>query len=230
MTRRRDIPELVVRADHAEASEHVAELLVGAVRAGRSVALSGGATPRLAYERAAVLEPDWGQATVWLVDDRCVPSEDERSNVKLLRSVLIDRLAKPPCFLHREAGLEPSEAARRYEALLRSEGLPSFQLLGLGADGHTASLFPHAPALAERRRLVVAAEAGMEPFVTRLTMTLPAIAAADHVVFLVTGVEKAGRVHEAFLGHPTPATPASLARSRSGRTTVVLDRDAASRL
>jgi 6-phosphogluconolactonase len=222
--------ELVVRDDHEGASEHVATLLADAAGTGRSLALSGGSTPRLAYQRAAELAPNWSRATVWLGDDRYVDFDDPRSNVHLVREAILDRLAGRPRFLHEETGLDPDEAARRYDALLRREGLPTLQLLGVGPDGHTASLFPHAPSLIERERLAVAAEAGLEPFVARITMTLPAIAAADDVVFLVTGADKAERARQAFAESPTPAIPASLARSAHGRTTVVLDRAAAQRL
>ena len=103
-------------------------------------------------------------------------------------------------------------------------------LLGLGPDGHVASLFPNAPALEEREHLVVAAEPRLEPFVDRVTLTLPALCAGREVAFLVTGEDKADAVERAFAGPADAATPASLVRSTEGRTLVVLDRPAASRL
>jgi 6-phosphogluconolactonase len=127
-----------------------------------------------------------------------------------------------------DAGVEG--AAERYDARMRAEGHPAFVLLGMGDDGHTASLFPGSPALEETDRLVVAAEAGMEPYVPRVTMTLQAIAAAAHVVFLVTGGGKAARVPQAFAGPGMATVPASLARSAVGRTTAILDAAAASGL
>src|SRR5207248_7658250 len=103
-------------------------------------------------------------------------------------------------------------------------------LMGLGPDGHTASLFPGSPAVEERERLAVTAEAGLEPFVPRVTMTVPALTAAANVVYLVTGAGKAEAAARAFGGEPDPATPASLVRSRNGETVAILDRAAAAQL
>jgi 6-phosphogluconolactonase len=222
--------DFIVEPDHAAASRRAAELIVDAVRTGRSLGLSGGSTPRLAYELAAELEPDWSRATVWLGDDRCVPHDDERSNVRLVRETVLTRLFAEPRFFADEEGLEAEEAAWRLDALLRAEGLPAFQLLGLGPDGHTASLFPNAAALDETDRLAVATAAGMEPFVDRVTMTIPALAGAAQVVFLVTGDAKADMARAAFASEPSRAIPASLVRSASGTTTVILDEAAAGRL
>jgi 6-phosphogluconolactonase len=220
----------VVERDHAAASERAARLIVDAVHAGRSLGLSGGSTPSMAYERSVALEPNWHGVTVWLGDDRYVPHDDERSNVRLLQETVLDHLTGLPRLLLCEEGLTAEVAASRFDALLRSEGPPGFQLLGLGPDGHTASLFPHAGSLDELEHLAVATEAGMEPYVDRVTMTIPALAAAEHVVFLVTGREKAGVVRAAFAAEPSRAIPASLVRSAAGVTTVILDEGAASAL
>jgi 6-phosphogluconolactonase len=222
--------ELVVAAGHEDASARAAELLAGVVRAGAAVALSGGSTPRRAYELAAALEPDWGRATVWLVDERCVLPDDPLANARLVREAILDRVATAPAFHPVATHVGAEGAAARYDALLRREGLPQLVLLGMGGDGHTASLFPGSAALDERDALAVATDAGMEPFVPRVTLTLPAIAAAGHVVFLITGAEKAEQVRRAFADDPSPAVPASLARSTAGTTTVVLDTAAAGRL
>lgn len=221
---------LVVAADREQASARVAELLADAVRTGASVALSGGSTPRRAYELAATLEPDWGRATVWLADERVVPPNDPLANARLVRETILDRVTIPPAFHPVATHVGAEGAAARYDALLRREGVPQTVLLGMGGDGHTASLFPGSPALDERAALAVATDAGMEPFVPRVTLTLPAIAAASHVVFLVAGGDKADRVRQAFAADPSPAIPASLARSAAGTTTVVLDPPAASSL
>lgn len=221
---------LVVAADREQASARVAELLVDAVRTGASVALSGGSTPGRAYELAAALEPDWGRATVWLADERVVLPDDPLANARLVRETILERVSVPPRFHPVATNVGAVGAAARYDALLRREGVPQTVLLGMGGDGHTASLFPGSPALDERAALAVAADAGMEPFVPRVTLTLAAIAAANQVVFLVTGGEKAERVREAFAADPSSAIPASLARSSAGTTTVVLDAPAASRL
>jgi 6-phosphogluconolactonase len=205
----------------------VAGLLAGAARAGDSIVLTGGSTPRRAYELAAELEPDWSGATVWWGDERAVPPDDARSNYAMAKEALLDRLDRPPREVHRILGVDPTESARLYENELRGVSL-DLLLLGIGPDGHTASLFPNAPTLDERERLVVAAEAGLEPFVPRVTLTLPAIASARDVVFLVTGKDKADAVARAFAHDPSPATPSSLARGR--RTTAILDEAAAALL
>jgi 6-phosphogluconolactonase len=223
--------ELQVADDAAAAAETLARILVEAVRADASIGLSGGSTPIPAYERAAALEGDWGGVTVWLVDERCVPPDDPRSNERLVREAVLERVLVPPSFHAASApGLSPDEAAERYDASLRADGVPELVVLGVGGDGHTASLFPSLPALEATDRLAVASEAGMEPRVARVTMTLSAIAAADHVVFLVTGADKAETVRRAFAEPSSPAIPASLARSAAGTTTVILDRAAASGL
>ena len=103
-------------------------------------------------------------------------------------------------------------------------------LLGVGEDGHTASLFPDAPALDVRDRLAVAAEAGLAPFVPRVTLTIPALSSARRVVFLAVGAAKAEAVLRAFGQPPSPTTPASLVRSAGGTTTAILDEAAAARL
>jgi 6-phosphogluconolactonase len=200
-------------------------MLAEAGHAGGHVALSGGSTPRRAYELAAELEPDWSQAEVWWADERCVPPDDERSNFRLVREALLDRLAVPPRAVHRILGeLDPQEAARRYDDELRRVTL-DLVLLGIGADGHTASLFPNHDALEEDERLAVAVEG---PDVARVTLTPPPLRAARHVVFLVVGVEKAEAVQRTLAEEPDPGTPASLVRGE--RTTAVLDREAAAEL
>jgi 6-phosphogluconolactonase len=224
-----DAAELVVVATPEKAATRVAELLAGAARRGDQIALAGGSTPRRAYELAAALEPDWGAAGLWWGDERCVPPDDERSNFRLVSETLLERLGTQPD-VHRIRGeLHPEEAAARYDAELRGATL-DLVLLGIGPDGHTASLFPNAPSLDERERLAVAAAPGLEPRVTRVTLTIPALAAAREIVFLIAGPDKADAVSRAFAGEPDPATPASHVRSAAGRTTVVLDEAAAARL
>jgi 6-phosphogluconolactonase len=189
------------------------------------VALSGGSTPRRAYELSAGLQADWSEVALWWGDERCVPPEDERSNFQLAREALLDRLAGPPRAVHRIRGeLDPAEAARLYDEELRDVTL-DLVLLGLGPDGHTASLFPHDPALEEETRLAVSVQ---RPDVARVTLTPPPLLAAGHVVFLVVGHDKADAVRRAFGEPPNPDTPASLIRGR--RTTAILDRAAAAEL
>jgi 6-phosphogluconolactonase len=152
-----------------------------------------------------------------------VPPDDERSNYRLVRETLLDRLERQPRAVHRIRGeLGSEEAADEYDRLLEGVGLGlAFQ--GIGADGHTASLFPGSPALHELERRAVAVPHGD---VDRVTMTLPVLSEARQVAFLALGAEKADAVARAFGGDPDPAVPASLVRSREGATVVLLDRAA----
>jgi len=218
--------ELVISATPEEASEAVAERLARQARAGGAIALSGGSTPRRSHELAAALEPDWGRAEIWLADERVVPRDDPLSNARLVQETLLAHVQGAPVSHFVRTELQPVDAAAAYDLELRDVRL-ELALLGLGADGHTASLFPNAPSLDEQERLAVAVEPGLEPFVPRVTMTIPALAAARELVFLVTGADKADAVRKAFAEAPSRDTPASLVRSRSGGTTVILDAAAA---
>jgi 6-phosphogluconolactonase len=156
-----------------------------------------------------------------------VPPDDERSNYLLAKRTLLDRLGRQPAEVHRIRGeLGGEAAAAEYDRELEVVAL-GLALQGLGADGHTASLFPGSPALEERERRAVAVR---HEDVERVTMTLPALSAAGQVVFLVVGEGKAQAVARAFGGPPDPATPASILRSTKGKTIVLLDRGAAARL
>lgn len=213
--------ELVVTDDPIRMA---AELLAAAVARGGELALSGGSSPRPAYELAARLAPDWSGTRVWLGDERCVAEDDERANVRLVRESLA--AARVPDLRPVDTSLSPGEAAAAYDAQLEGVTLDlAFQ--GLGPDGHTASLFPHAPSLAETDRRVVAAAAGLEPWVERVTMTVPFLRAAREVMYLVVGTSKADAACRAFAEAPSSGTPASLVRSRTGRTIAILDPPAA---
>lgn len=191
------------------------------------IALSGGSVGR-AYEIAAELHPEWQpDVHVWFADDRAVPPDDERSNYRLAKETLLDRLAAPPT-VHRVQGeLGAGEAATLYDAELEGVTL-DLALNGIGPDGHTASLFPGSPALDERERRAVATEPGLEPFVSRVTMTPPVFGAAKLVLYLATGEAKAEVVRRAFAEEPAPEIPASLVRGVE--TIAILDAAAASRL
>jgi 6-phosphogluconolactonase len=218
--------ELVVLPDVESAARAAAERLAEAARAGAAIGLSGGSTPRRAYELAAQLESSWGRAAAWWSDERCVPPHDARSNYRMAREALLDRLSRPP-EVHRIRGELPAEeAAAAYEAELGDLRL-DLALMGLGPDGHTASLFPEAPTLDEGERRVVAAEPGLEPFVPRVTLTLPALRASREILFLVTGADKADAARRAFAEEPSKTTPASLLRADDGRTVAILDAAAA---
>jgi 6-phosphogluconolactonase len=214
-------------AFHAEddPARAVGVLLASAAERGEAIVLTGGSTPGKAYEHAAGLEPDWSKASVWWSDERCVPPDDERSNYGLAKRTLLDRLGQQPD-VHRIRGeLEPADAAGEYEQELEGVAL-ELLLLGLGPDGHVASLFPGSPQLEERERLVTSGPAGLEPFVDRVTLTLPALLSAQQIVFLVTGADKADAVEHAFRGRITPDVPASLLREGSAPIDVYLDRAA----
>jgi 6-phosphogluconolactonase len=214
-----------------------AERLAAAANAGVQIVLTGGSTARLAYERLAAMEVDWSRCTLWFGDERCVPPADERSNFGMVRKSLLERLPDPPPDVRRMRGeLGPEEGAAAYARKLREafgEGMPRFELvlLGLGPDGHCASLFPGDPALEERERPAVGiARSGLAPWVARVTLTLPVLNAAREVLFLVTGADKAAATARAFAGPPDPLTPASLVAPTAGTLTVLTDRAAAEQL
>jgi 6-phosphogluconolactonase len=223
--------ELSLCSDADEVASVVANELVERARKGHSLVLTGGGTPRRAYELAAEREPDWSAASLWWSDERCVPPEDERSNFRLARESLLDRIEAPPREVQRIRGeLGAEEAAREYDQLVRGAARFDYILIGIGPDGHAASLFPGQPTLEERERRAIPAEAILEPFVERVTLTVTILGAAPEVVFIVTGEEKADAVERAFAHPPSPETPASLIRSAEGRTRVVADAAAASGL
>jgi 6-phosphogluconolactonase len=220
----------IVVADDAEAAARiVAERLVTAARAGEHIVLTGGSTPRRAYELAAELEPDWSAAELWWGDERCVDPDDERSNYRLAKESLLDRVRLPlPAKVHRIRGeLGRDEGAQLLEQELGSRDRLDLILLGLGPDGHIASLFPNEPSLDVTDRRAVGAEAKLQPFVDRVTLTLPVLRGGRQVLFLVAGEDKAEAARDAFAGEPTRATPGSLVRSTHGTTTAVLDSAAA---
>lgn len=218
--------ELVIADDAEDAARRTAELLATVAGRGGHIALSGGHTPRRAYELAAELEPSWGSVDVWLGDERCVPADDERANVRLVRESLVARAATPPRLHPVETSLPPGRAAAAYDEELEGVVL-DLALQGIGPDGHTASLYPDEPSLDETAARAVAAPARLEPWVDRVTMTVPMLSAAREVVFLVVGSDKADAARRAFAEPPSRATPASLVRSTAGRTVVILDRAAA---
>jgi 6-phosphogluconolactonase len=218
----------IVVAEHPAAV--VADRLAETARTGGSVVLTGGSTPRLAYERAAEVEPDWSRVELWWGDERCVPPDHPDSNYGMAKAALLDRLQSPPSSVHRIPGeLGKDAAADAYEQELGDAAL-DLLLLGLGPDGHVASLYPDQPTLEVTDRRAIGAEAHLEPYVDRVTLTLPTLRAAAEVLFLVTGEDKADAVARALAGPPDPGTPGSLVRSATGRTWAVLDAAAASAL
>jgi 6-phosphogluconolactonase len=234
-----DDPEALARA----AASRFVELVATCIdECGRfSVALSGGSTPRRIYELLAGGEfasrVDWSKVHIFFGDERCVPPDEDESNYRMARETLLSRIDVAPENVHRMIGEGDAVAnARLYEDELRSffggDSLPRFDLvmLGLGDDGHTASLFPATPALDECAAWVVANR--IEKFDTyRLTLTAPVINNAAHIMFVVAGTGKAGRLHEVIEGARDPhRLPAQLIRPADGSLEWFVDRAAASRL
>jgi 6-phosphogluconolactonase len=220
-------PELHILDDPAAA---VGELLAEQARRGGSIVLTGGSAPGKAYERAAELAPDWSGVELWWGDERCVPPDDENSNYRLAKETLLDRLAAQPATIHRIRGeAAPETAAAELDAALEGATL-DFLLLGLGPDGHMASLFPRSPQLEVTDRRAVDGPPGLDPQVHRVTFTVPTIQSARRIVFLVLGESKADAVAGAFGGEPTPEYPASLSRLGNTPVEVFLDSPAAARM
>jgi len=158
-----------------------------------------------------------------------VPPDDERSNYRLAQETLLEQLASLPGAVHRIRGeAPPAEAAAELDAELAGVTL-DFLLLGLGPDGHMASLFPGSPQLEVTDRRATDGPAGLGPWVNRVTFTVPTIQAAKRVVFLVTGAAKADAAARAFGAEITPDVPASLSRL-APRVEVFLDRAAGDKL
>jgi 6-phosphogluconolactonase len=221
--------ELVVLEDADAVAAEVADRLAQAARSGGHIALTGGRAPALAYEEAAKLEQDWSNVELWWSDERCVPPDDDLSNYSLAKRTLLDSLGSAPREVHRIKGeLGKERAAADYEREL-GDTVFDFALLGIGPDGHVASLFPNAPTLQERGR-VLPAEPGLEPFVDRVTLSIPALNSARVIVFALGGAEKADAARRAFAEGPSPKTPASLVRATNGSNTAILDRAAAAKL
>lgn len=233
----RVLPDLDAVA--AEAARQVATAAESAIRrSGQfTVALSGGRTPRDMHRHLLSEPVAWDRTIILFGDERCVPPEHAESNYRMARETLLDRLATSPRqVLRMEGERPPAEGAARYEEAMRQvfpgTELPRIDLviLGMGADGHTASLFPGTAALSERKRWV-AANHVPQLGAWRLTLTLPVLQSAAAILFLIAGQDKAPVLAEAFGGAPHPAPyPCELARPRNGVLTVLADRAAASRL
>lgn len=222
------------------AAEEMARHLVAAreQRGSAHVALSGGRTPGRTYELLAKSPQAWQSVHVWFADERCVAAEDEQSNYRLARQLLLDPAQIDPRHVHRMPGeLGPDEGAARYAEELLG-GLPlqaqarngaaqpvlDVVVLGIGEDGHVASLFPDAATLSDHTSACLGVHDSPKPPPRRITLSLPVLLAARRCVLLATGAEKSTAL-AATLGEPTPHVPASLlARDR---LTVIAD-DAAS--
>lgn len=231
----------------AAAAEFFASVAAAAVKARgvARVALSGGTTPKrmfaLLADRSAptFAQVPWERLQIFWVDERCVLPTDAESNYRMTEEAMLSHVPVAAAQIHRiEGELDPEVAAARYEAAIRAafrlEGAetPAFDLvlLGLGEDGHTASLFPHTAALFELGRIVVANHVPQKQ-TWRITLTWPVIQQGREVAFLIEGAAKAQAVQDVFLGAYDPeAKPAQLIRPASGRLTLLLDAAAAEKL
>jgi 6-phosphogluconolactonase len=217
-------PQIVVVADAAALAQIAARRLLDRVshRDRAAVCLTGGSSPlglyRLLAKDPLRSEVPWERVHWFMGDDRFVPESDPLSNMGAARHAFLDQTPVPRQNIHPIPikANDPEDAARRYEAELKQfygadrldAGRPLFDLvlMGLGPDGHTASLFPNSPALAERQRWVVGvAKAGMEPFVPRVTLTFPALAATREMLFLVDSADKRPILGRVFGGEDLPA-------------------------
>jgi 6-phosphogluconolactonase len=218
-------------------------------RSGRfAVALSGGSTPRPLYELLAspshAGRVDWSRVHLFWSDERCVPPHDAQSNYRMVRETLLASVAVPAANVHRMRGEDPpAQAAAAYELDLRRAfatpaGPPrsapgrcfDLALLGMGSDGHTASIVPRRGAVRERRRWVLAEKVALVPE-WRLTLTPPVLAAAAHVAFLVSGADKAAMLHRVLDGPRQPYLfPAQSIAPTGGALDWLVDAEAGARL
>lgn len=213
------------------------------------VAISGGNSPKpmfaLLADKSApyFARVPWDKLHLFWVDERCVPPTDADSNYRMTNEAMLCRVPLPAAQIHRMEGeLDPQVAASRYEAVIRTEfrlegaetpiPIPTFDLvlLGMGDDGHTASLFPHTAALGELGRLVVANHVPQKD-TWRITLTSPVINRGREVAFQIEGAAKAQVLHDVFLGAYDPESkPSQLIRPASGKLTLLLDAAAAAKL
>lgn len=243
-------PEININPSPAELARAAAERFIstvsGAQRQGGSarIALSGGSTPRALFTLLASAEYadklDWQTVDIFWGDERTVPPDHADSNYRMAHETLLSKLPVPEARIHRMRGeIDPVAAAADYSLVLQqvfelaeTGAIPRFDLilLGLGPDGHTASLFPHTSALDVRDQLVVANPVPQQQ-TTRLTLTVPVLLAAAQIHFLVAGSDKAPAVHLALEGEWNPAeTPSQYLRQANGQVTWLLDSAAATHL
>jgi 6-phosphogluconolactonase len=225
-----------------EAVERLVRIAEEAVTArGRfTLSLAGGATPRGLYTRLASdrhrARVDWSRTWAFLGDERCVPPTDRESNYRMAHDTLLANVPVPPVQVFRIRGEDPDPtvAAADYERALRRVFDPEpvrmdLILLGMGLDGHTASLFPGSPVLEERERLVAAVDVRAAAVSRRITLTPAVLNSARHILFLVSGAEKARPLAD-VLKNPASSLPAARIRPKDGSLTWLVDRAAASRI
>ena len=227
-----------------EAAQYIVRIATASVKShGRfTIALSGGTTPRKLYGLLGS-EPyrsqiDWTLVHIFWSDERCVPPDSEESNYHLAHEVLLSKISIPAVQVHRMPAdmSDRNAASQEYTNEMRrvfgTDGIPNFDLiqLGMGPEGHTASLFPHQAALHEQQRLVVPVSVPKPP-PDRLTFTPPLLNAARNVLFLVTGNDKADALHAVLEDPYNPDEyPAQIVRPPNGEVTWMVDTAAAAKL
>jgi len=236
-------PEIVVTPDLSTLIEIAVKRVAARISQARStvaICLTGGSTPKPIYQRFATepyrSELPWNSIQWFWGDDRFVPLDDERSNAGMARAAFLDRLPIPPANIHAipTSAPNPHEAALQYEKELKrfygchrldpERPLFDLVLMGLGSDGHTASLFPGDTALSEKDCWVVGVEkAGLPPFVPRVSLTFPVLASTREMIFLVSGQDKRDAVDLVLSGQDLPAARAHAI----GNLVWLMDRSAA---
>jgi 6-phosphogluconolactonase len=191
--------EFSVFATPDEVAAAAANEIAGALRGGaRTLVLAGGTTPQRCYELLREMDLEWGRVTILFGDERCVPPDHPDSNYLMAKKALLDRVM--PATVHRmPAELGPDEGAAEYEKVVAASSPLDFVILGVGEDGHTASLFPGHQAL-KAHHLVVGVHDSPKPPPERVTLTLPVLRSARRVLILATGAGKAEAVAKAKRG------------------------------
>lgn len=227
-----------------EAARYIVQVAHKAIAAhGRfTLALSGGSTPKKLYELLGNVpycsQIDWALVEIFWSDERCVPPESEDSNYRMALEVFLSKIPLAASQIHRMPADDPQHDAASHAYTLEMQNIfgtdhiPSFDLiqLGMGPEGHTASLFPHQPSLHEQQRLVLPVTVPKPP-PDRLTFTPPLLNAANHILFLVTGADKAEAVQAVLDGEYQPDEyPAQIVRPTHGKVTWMLDAAAAQKL
>jgi 6-phosphogluconolactonase len=224
IVQRHSLPDLATAAD--ECARRITGLLESALAGGAeaSFAVSGGTTPRLLFQKLAALHFDWSRVHLFWVDERCVPPTDPASNYKLTKDWLLPGTRLPERNVHRILGeIAPKEAAHRYDEEIRGfftldpGEMPRFDVVqcGMGPDGHTASLFPGNPLIDDREGIAAAVFASQFDQ-WRVTLLPGPLLAARHVLYLVSGADKADTVRAVFEGPFEPQKyPAQLIGRRA---------------
>src|SRR4051812_27047204 len=234
-------PEIKVLPDATEIAIEAAERIIDAANRAAdegqtfSIALAGGSTPKALYELLASdaykSRVDWPRVEVFFGDERAVPPDHKDSNYRMAHEALLSRVPIPGDNVYRMAGeLEPNEAAKEYGQMLKEkfgEGGMDLVLLGMGDDGHTASLFPGTEALKETKHRCVA---NFVPKLStwRITLTAPFINRSKDIMFLVSGASKSARLHEVLEGPRDPRRlPSQLIQPTAGHVAWLIDAPAA---